>query len=492
MSVAIVIPSKLWSNLRCCLGAIEKHEARSRVYVIDDGLEVKPQSTARMEVTVLEGVKPFVFARNVNIGIRAALEDGADGVILCNDDAQLETSAGFTALTECAARHPDYGVISATTNVAGNVRQHPRSTANMMGGCRGLLQGQPRIVDGSPDLLRPEVDTLAFVCVHVSRAAIETVGYLDERYVAYGCDDRDYCHRLKLAGLKLGICDGCFIDHSKLRSTFRCSPRNRQDWAEGRRIYRDKWNPGRKPEARRVDILFSAWNRFEFVVASLNALLSNTDWARVQRLTIYDDGSTDGTRPWLRAIAGAAPAGEGVQVDYRESDFRSPILVMQDWISRSEAPLLAKVDSDTVLPPGWLTIAVDILDRHPALGLLGLEAVDPRTIGPGERSFVVAKQIGGIGLFRRSVLCDPVKPIQKYFGWQHWQRAHPAVVKGYIRPALATILLDRMPMEPWRGLSDSYVAAGWQRPWKGYHPNDHTLWGWWLKVEAEHARTDAG
>ena len=40
-----------------------------------------------MPAVALEGVKPFIFARNCNLGIRAA---GSDDVVLLNDDALLE------------------------------------------------------------------------------------------------------------------------------------------------------------------------------------------------------------------------------------------------------------------------------------------------------------------------------------------------------------------------------------------------------------------
>ena len=50
---------------------------------------------------------------------------------------------------------------------------------------------------------------------------LERVGLLDERFDCYGGDDDDYCYRVRKAGLKIGIFDGCFVDHSTLTSTFR-------------------------------------------------------------------------------------------------------------------------------------------------------------------------------------------------------------------------------------------------------------------------------
>ena len=69
---------------------------------------------------------------------------------------------------------------------------------------------------------------LSFVCVYLMRAILEVVGPLDERFtgsidgeMVYGGEDDDYCYRVRQLGLNLGVFDGCVVDHSKLKSTFR-------------------------------------------------------------------------------------------------------------------------------------------------------------------------------------------------------------------------------------------------------------------------------
>jgi GT2 family glycosyltransferase len=69
--------------------------------------------------------------------------------------------------------------------------------------------------------VRDESRMVCFVCVFVPRRTLEAVGLLDEQFVGYGCDDDDYCLRVRKAGLKIGIFDGCFVDHSTLKSTYR-------------------------------------------------------------------------------------------------------------------------------------------------------------------------------------------------------------------------------------------------------------------------------
>jgi len=225
MSLSVIIPSKTFSNLRACVTALHANEPALRLIVVDDGLEAsfgyQPRSFEYSEgscldgSTIIPGIKPFVFARNCNLGIKAADDDD---VILLNDDAMLKTTLGFTQLLEVAEDNPTFGVISATTNVAGNRAQYHRGIG-----------------------LREEARTVAFICVLIPRVVIDKVGLLDERYTAYGWDDNDYCRRVREHGLKIGIFDGCFVDHESLRSTFRGHPHTAGDISAGAEIYLRKW-----------------------------------------------------------------------------------------------------------------------------------------------------------------------------------------------------------------------------------------------------------
>jgi GT2 family glycosyltransferase len=161
------------------------------------------------------GIKPFVFSRNINVGIRAA---GDDDVVLLNDDALLKTPLGFTAIARIAEAHPEYGVIASTCNTVGNPRQWPQRVG---------LREEPRMI--------------CFVCVYIPRRTIEAVGLLDERFTGYGCDDDDFCLRVQKAGLKIGIYDGCFVDHASLRSTFRGTALSAGDYRANLKIFVDKW-----------------------------------------------------------------------------------------------------------------------------------------------------------------------------------------------------------------------------------------------------------
>lgn len=206
----IVIPSKNSENLLRCVEAIRQHEPElpmSRIIVVDDGAHNK--QTDKLGVQWVKGVKPFIFARNANLGIKAANSD----VILLNDDAVLQTAGGFTRL----ASHK--GITSAAVEgIVGPDQQKPHGTS----GAR-------------------QVDKLSFICVALPKVVQEKIGLLDERFTGYGFEDNDYCYRAITAHVPLMVDDGCIVEHESLTPTFRSDPAWVEQMAKAQQIYREKW-----------------------------------------------------------------------------------------------------------------------------------------------------------------------------------------------------------------------------------------------------------
>ena len=214
---SIVVPSRDAGNLGPCLQAVHGQDPGfHRIILVDDGVDLAAMRNLLDGGVIVPGIKPFIFARNCNLGIQAA---GTDDVLLLNDDALLQTPGGFSALARTAGAHPDYGVISAAVSLTGNSNQRLRP---------GMA-------------LRHERRMVCFVAVYLPRSVINRVGMLDERYVGYGCDDDDYCVSVRAAGLKIGIYDGCVVDHGSLKSTFRGNPKRPGSFQKNLQIFKEKW-----------------------------------------------------------------------------------------------------------------------------------------------------------------------------------------------------------------------------------------------------------
>lgn len=219
-----------------------------------------------------------------------------------------------------------------------------------------------------------------------------------------------------------------------------------------------------------IDVLFLAFNRLEFTKASFGYLLANTDWSLVDRLVVYDDGSEDGTREWLEDHKHAGQ----VEADLRLSSFGSPVAVMVDYILTAEADIVAKVDNDIAMPPGWLNTAARCMDENPELEILGLAAGwAPRKDGP--LGYQAATHIGGVGLMRRKAFDrGPLEPNGRQ-GFTTWQHKHEPI-RGWLTPDVLAVQLDLIPESPWRELAASYVVKGWAREWPPME--DRNLWSW--------------
>lgn len=227
--ISVIIPSKNADNLIPCVYNVRKHEATVNIIVIDDGLDdtclTHTWKFLNDPVAFIEGIKPFIYARACNQGIMAQPDHD---IVLLNDDALLETPGGFTAMQQQHYEHPEYGIIGSSIDMCGTPNQHRHT----------------------PDRLRLERVMLVFACVFIPRSTIQKIGLLDERFCVgtdgigprgYGLEDDDYSWRCRQAGMKLGVYDGCFVNHTSLKSTFRGDPAAAGDVKIHEEVFRKKW-----------------------------------------------------------------------------------------------------------------------------------------------------------------------------------------------------------------------------------------------------------
>lgn len=144
------------------------------------------------------------FAAGNNVGIRRALERGADWVLLLNNDAVAEPGLA-AALERVAAARPDAGLLAcAVLNEDGSV-QYAGATFDARLGYSGRVS--TTMPDGPRDVGR--VDGAA---VAVSRAAAERAGLLDESLFLY-VEDVDWSLRVRAAGFALVLVPDARVRH---------------------------------------------------------------------------------------------------------------------------------------------------------------------------------------------------------------------------------------------------------------------------------------
>jgi GT2 family glycosyltransferase len=218
----IVIPSSNPILARTCLESIEARDEvfLGRVVIItNDRAEFIPLQAEYPEVSVVEVAGAFNFAAWTNEGIRRFLPF-AGSIMLLNDDTQLLTDGGLTAL-EALVESGGPPILSAAIRGTGGVIDQRQA---------------------SPSGVRLMPGHISFTAVAIHRSAFERLGLLDERFVGYGYEDNDFCHRAIKAGMTIGVYDGCVMAHYKPHSSFARRRDFRDAWLLDETLFWEKWS----------------------------------------------------------------------------------------------------------------------------------------------------------------------------------------------------------------------------------------------------------
>lgn len=196
----VIIPSCTLTNTQACLQSIYEMQPDASVIVVANGDLLGHQDEIDCRAMIHEYREPFNFSRAIN---QAADECQGRDLLILNDDTRLLTQHGFSRLNEAAYDHPECGLMfSAVTGCTGNPKDHLQQPGG------GVRHAKRHVVP--------------FVGVYIRRAIWDQIGPMDEQYcLDYGVEDNDYCYRVTQAGYKLGIYDGCLLEHGVLPSAYR-------------------------------------------------------------------------------------------------------------------------------------------------------------------------------------------------------------------------------------------------------------------------------
>ncbi|MCL4826275.1 MAG: glycosyltransferase family 2 protein [Caldilinea sp.] len=185
-----------------CLATLRVQDyANLHLLVVDNASTDGTVETLRAQapdVEVLPANANLGYAGGNNLGMRHALAHGADLLFLVNNDTRLDPHC-VTALVEEIQRAPICGAVGPmvytwdnwqTISSAGGVVDWAAADAINVG-VGEIDQGQypPR-----------SVDFVNGCGIMVSKAAIERVGLIDERFFMYW-EETDWCLRMREAGL---------------------------------------------------------------------------------------------------------------------------------------------------------------------------------------------------------------------------------------------------------------------------------------------------
>ena len=205
--VAIVVLT--WNGKDLTLACLESlvsldYEAAT-VIVVDngstDGTAAAVKNAYAGRVVLIENPRNLGFSRGNNVGIRRALAEGADLVLLLNNDTTVDPAL-VRRLADVIRSSDDIGIVGPKIYYAS-----PSDRIWFAGGEVLLSRGISRHIGirqkdtGQYDSIR-DVDYITGCALMARREVFETIGYLDPVFPAY-YEDADFCMRAKRAGFRI-------------------------------------------------------------------------------------------------------------------------------------------------------------------------------------------------------------------------------------------------------------------------------------------------
>ena len=205
-----------------CLDALSAvTEPPIRVVCVDQGStdgSVEAVRERHPEAHLIENGRNLGFSGGHNVGIRWALESGAEWVVLLNNDAAIASDA-IAAFAAAARDHPRAGILTGKLYLADRPDRVSFAGQRYIAwlGYSGRHRGEGR--RDRPRYDRPgRVDRAVGALMAISRNTVDAVGFLDEDIFAY-VEDVDYSLRARSAGFEVMFVPGARAWHKVAAST---------------------------------------------------------------------------------------------------------------------------------------------------------------------------------------------------------------------------------------------------------------------------------
>ena len=219
MKVLVIIVTyngKQW--YKRCFDSLRASQIPVNVVVVDNSPTDETAGFIKENYPEIHCIKPaenLMFGQGNNIGIKYALENSADYVLLLNQDAWLIAEDTVSELVRISKENTEYGIISPV-----HLNKEENEIEKLL--LRRFFDYQTTDKEIFNDLyfnrLKDIYETkyINAAAWFISRKTLEIVGGFDPFFLHYGEDD-NYLNRLFYHGLKLGICPKLRIVHDNDR-----------------------------------------------------------------------------------------------------------------------------------------------------------------------------------------------------------------------------------------------------------------------------------
>ena len=209
--IIVTYKGHLWYER--CFTSLRHSEVPVQTVVIDNASNDGTVEYIREhfpEIHLIESKENLGFGRANNLGMRYALDNGADYVFLLNQDAWVEPNT-IGELVRIAEKYPEYGIL-------GPVQVNKERTRVLNGVIQFLINPDnvnhklfSDLILGSVEEVYPvaEINAAAWL---LPRNTLETVGGFDPIFLHYG-EDWNYLSRVLYHNMKVGLIPHLQIVH---------------------------------------------------------------------------------------------------------------------------------------------------------------------------------------------------------------------------------------------------------------------------------------
>lgn len=199
-----------------CLGSVFQSSYPAKVIVIDNGScddTVKIVRDRFPRCQLVETQKNLGFGRANNIGIKMAIDAGADYIYLLNQDAWVSPDV-FEILIDSHKHHPEYGILSPVQMTGEGNRLDKSFEHNAV--CERRC---PDFIDDyiNNRLKDDPYQTLFVMAAHwlLYTEDLKRIGTFSPAFPHYG-EDSNLVQRYRYWGKKIGVCGRAVAYHDRL------------------------------------------------------------------------------------------------------------------------------------------------------------------------------------------------------------------------------------------------------------------------------------
>jgi hypothetical protein len=210
---AVIVHWEDLADTRGCVESVATQPEIDQVVVVDNASHEPVGDDLRdLGARTLRSDRNRGFAGGANLGLRDALERGAETVLLLNNDVRLEPGA-TAAAARMLASDPRIAVVGGKVLLRddpsrlyvawGSVNWH-QSLVTLAGA------GAP---DGAAFRETRDVEWVPGCALWLRAAALRALGFLDEEFFAY-VEEVDWCTRARAAGWRVVFCPDAVLTHA--------------------------------------------------------------------------------------------------------------------------------------------------------------------------------------------------------------------------------------------------------------------------------------